>query len=95
MNTVTAVNPVPAINYGIKAYPNPATTILVIDSLKLSDLWQTLEITAIDGKQKILAEKVNGRTRLLINVEKIVAGYYVVILTKKQGVKVYLTFIKQ
>jgi len=77
------------------AVNNPASTLPVIDGLRPADQWQTLEITAIDGKQKILAEKNNGRTRLVVNVERLVAGYYVAILTKKHGVKVYLAFIKQ
>ena len=67
----------------------------VIDSLKLADQWQTVEITSMDGRQKIFSEKINGRTRLVVNVEKLAAGYYVAILTKKQGLKVYLPFIKQ
>ena len=95
VNTVTSVNPVAAIDYGIKAYPNPVTTLLVIDSLKLSDHWETVEITGIDGRQKLFSEKINGQTRFSINVEKLSGGYYVAILTKKQGVKVYVAFIKQ
>ena len=89
------VIPVDAIDYGIKAYPNPVTTLLVIDSLKLSDHWETVEITGIDGRQKLFSEKINGQTRFSINVEKLSGGYYVAILTKKQGVKVYVAFIKQ
>ena len=92
---VTAVNPVPATRYGIKAYPNPATNLLTIDSLKLFDQWHTLEITSMDGRQKIIFKKINGQTRVSLNVEKLAAGYYVVILTRKQGLKAYLTFIKQ
>ncbi len=95
VNNVTAVNPVAGNTYGIKAYPNPVSMLLVIDSLKLSDQWQTLEITGIDGRRKIFLEKINGQTRLFVNVEKLAAGYYVAILTKKQGVKVWLAFIKQ
>ena len=95
LNSVTAINPVAAINYGIKGYPNPVSISFVIDSLKLADQWQTVEITSMDGRQKIFSEKINGRTRLVVNVEKLAAGYYVAILTKKQGLKVYLPFIKQ
>ena len=95
VNTVTAINPVPAINYGIKGYPNPVSILFIIDSLKLSDQWQTLEITGMDGRRTIFSEKINGRTRVIVNVEKLAAGYYVAILTKKQGLKVYLPFIKQ
>ena len=95
VNTVTSVNPVAAINYGIKAYPNPAITLLIIDSLKLSDRWETVEITSIDGRQKLFSRKVNGQTRLSIDIQKLPAGYYVAILTRKQGMKAYLNFIKQ
>jgi hypothetical protein len=95
VNNVTSVNPVPAVNYGIRAYPNPVNTSFVIDSLKLFDQWQTLEITSIDGRQKIFFKKITGQTTVLVNVEKLAAGYYLAILTKKQGLKVYLTFIKQ
>ena len=95
VTTVTSVNPVAAINYGIKAYPNPVSSLLVIDSLRLSDQWQTLEIISIDGRQKLFAEKINGQTSLSINVERLPGGYYVAILTNKQGRKAYLNFIKQ
>jgi hypothetical protein len=95
VTTVTSVNPVAAINYGIKAYPNPVSSLLVIDSLRLSDQWQTVEITSIDGRQKLFAEKINGQTSLSINVERFPGGYYVAILTNKQGRKAYLNFIKQ
>jgi len=54
-----------------------------------------VEITSIDGKQKLFFREITGQTRLSINLERLLGGYYVVILTKKQGLKVYLTFIKQ
>jgi hypothetical protein len=95
VNNVTAINPVPAANYGIIWYPNPVTGgTLYIDSLNLMDKWQTLEITGMDGKQKILEMNIANRSNVAVNVSKLRNGYYVIILRRKQGLPVYLKFLK-
>lgn len=94
VNFPTAINPVPGISFGIKYYPNPANSILYIDSLKLSDKWQSLEVISSDGRQIITGINLSGLVRIQIGLEKFTAGEYIAILTRKSGVKAYLKFIK-
>jgi hypothetical protein len=94
VNTVTAVTPVPGSSYGIVYYPNPSTGILFIDSLRLSDKWQTLQVMSMDGKQVMGAISLMNQTKKQINVERLIAGHYILILKRKSGTPAYLKFIK-
>ncbi len=94
INTVTAIDPVPASSQGIVYYPNPVTNLLTIDSLKISDRWETLEITSLNGSQKVLVENIINKTRVTVSVGNLASGLYIAILRRKSGVPVYLKFIK-
>jgi hypothetical protein len=91
----TAINPVPGSNFGIRYFPNPANTVLFIDSLKLSDKWQTLEVISIDGRSVFPITSMINKTTLSINVERLATGQYIAVLRRKNGVPAYLKFIKQ
>ncbi len=95
VNTVTAINPVNGSNYGIRYYPNPVNTVLFIDSLKLSDKWQTLEIKSIDGKSVVPVISIANRTTTSVNVGRLPGCLYIAVLRKKNGIPAYLKFIKQ
>ncbi|HEX6429379.1 MAG TPA: T9SS type A sorting domain-containing protein [Niastella sp.] len=94
INTVTGIDPVPASNYGITSWPNPVNTYMVIDGLTLSDQWQMLEITSLEGRQKIMAQHIAGQTKVTLNTDQLKAGLYIVILRKKNGEMVYVKFVK-
>ncbi|THU37040.1 hypothetical protein FAM09_18980 [Niastella caeni] len=94
VNKITGIDPVPAAQYGLRYYPNPVQRALIIDSLRLSDRWQQLQITGIDGKQTFLRMDINNRTRVEIAAEGLRQGMYVAILRNRSGVAVYLKFIK-
>lgn len=94
VNVITAVDPVPAASQGIVYYPNPVTSQLIIDSLKLSDRWETLQITSLNGAQKLIQENISNKTRVMIKVDKLESGVYVAILRRKSGVPVYLKFVR-
>jgi hypothetical protein len=93
VNAVTGINPVPASAYGIVYFPNPTTNVLIIDSLKLADRWQTVSIASVDGKQEIISKRINNQTRATINVFNLPAGQYVAMLVSKNK-RLYLKFIK-
>jgi hypothetical protein len=95
VNTVTAINPVNGSNYGIRYYPNPVNTVLFIDSLKLLDKWQTLEIKSIDGKSVIPIISIVNRTTTFVNVDRLPGGLYIAVLRRKNGIPAYLKFVKQ
>jgi hypothetical protein len=94
VNTVTGVQPVPADEYGITYGPNPVYTQMVIDGLRLSDQWQTLDITSFEGRQKIATMNITGQTKLTLYTGQLKAGLYIAILRKKNGEMVYIKFVK-
>ncbi|MGB3006138.1 MAG: hypothetical protein WBC06_06500 [Chitinophagaceae bacterium] len=95
VNPATAINPVPAISFGIKCYPNPVHELLIIDSLHLTDRWQTAAVSSIDGKKMMPAERITNRTRVSINVALLPAGQYFVVLQRAKGPSAYIKFIKK
>jgi len=94
VNAVTAIPPVAASNYGIRYFPNPVRDILFIDSLKLSDKWQTLEVFLMDGKKHIAHFDISNRRSFNLDVSRLPSGQLIAVLRKKNGAPVYLKFIK-
>jgi hypothetical protein len=90
---VTAISTVSSSNYAIKHYPNPVENMLTLDSLKLLDKWQILEIKAINGKQ-LLQKNISNKTSVQLNLSFLSSGMYVAILRRKDGSNTYLKFIK-
>lgn len=95
VNTVTAVDPVPGDRYGIHLYPNPASGIVFLDTLRSSDRWETLEVVSIDGKQKLLSMVIRNQSRVSFDVSKLSAGVYIALLSRKSGETVYIRFVKR
>jgi hypothetical protein len=94
VNLTTGIPPIAASDFGIKYYPNPVDKWLTIDSLKLPDAWQTLEIIMIDSRQRFPSINISNRTRATINTERLARGVYIAVLRRKQGAAVYLKFVK-
>lgn len=95
VSTVTSIDPTPSNVFGIRYFPNPASQILYIDSIKLSDRWQTLQVVDIFGKLLFPEINISNRTIVPINLSKISSGTYVAILRRKNGSSAYIKFIKQ
>jgi len=93
VNGPTAISPVPAADYGIHVYPNPVTTLFTIDTLSLSDQWQTLEVRDINGKQELI-RNIQNQTSVVVEVERLSAGVYLTVLRRKSGEAVYVKFVK-
>ena len=94
VNLTTAINPVPANNYGIRIYPNPVNATFTIDSLKLSDRWKSLDIISADGKNKLLTRNIADLQKIVCNVKQLPAGFYLVLLQNNSNKTVYLKIIK-
>lgn len=84
----------PAGRLGIRYYPNPVNSTLTIDSLKISDQWQTVEISDLTGRQKISLTNIANQTKVSIPVNRLPQGYYMVILRRKDGSQSFFTFLK-
>jgi hypothetical protein len=94
VNAITAINPVPATNFGIKYYPNPVNNEFTIDNLKLIDKWQTIELFSITGNKIITSKNISGQSKVLLNVESFPNGQYIAVLKSKSEKSAYLKFIK-
>lgn len=95
LTPVTAIDPVNSRAFGIRYYPNPTDNILYIDSLKLSDRWNTLTVVNMGGARAMTDLVIFNRTTVSLNVQAWPAGYYLVILQRKKGAPVYLKFLKE
>ncbi len=93
VNTVTAINPDPAGVYGIRYYPNPAGAEITIDSLRITDRWETAEIINMSGVRYGTITIAN-KTRVTLTIKRLVPGQYIIALRRKNAVA-YLKFIKQ
>lgn len=91
---VTAIDPVPANSLGIRFYPNPTKGSFVIDTLKLADKWETLEIFDTQGKQKLSNFIIKNKTRVNVNVEYLSNGLYMAILKRRSGPATVIKFLK-
>lgn len=79
--------------YGVQAYPNPVTNVLVIDSLSLSDQWATLEINDNRGN-KVLTQYISNQRKITVPVAQLQKGLYIAVLRKRNGNLVSFKFLK-
>ena len=91
---VTAIDPISGNSLGIRLYPNPTSGNLTIDTLKLSDNWETLEIFNSDGKKKLSSYSVKNKTKVSVNLEHLASGFYTAILKRKNGSTAVIKFLK-
>jgi hypothetical protein len=91
---VTAIDPVPGSSIGIRLYPNPTNGSFVIDTLKLSDNWETLEIFDTDGKKKLANLSVKNKTMVSVDINHLANGFYIAILRRKNGQPAAIRFLK-
>ncbi|MBI5858323.1 MAG: VCBS repeat-containing protein [Sphingobacteriales bacterium] len=94
VNTVTGTPPAPVSSYNIRYYPNPVHSTLFIDSLRLSDKWQTLDIIGINSNKVLVSVNISNRRTATLNVERLSSGQYMAVLRRKNGSIAYLKFIK-
>ncbi|MCG2616963.1 FG-GAP-like repeat-containing protein [Terrimonas sp. NA20] len=95
LNIPTSINPEPAADHGIRLYPNPVAQLLRIDTLKLADRWESLQIVSADGKPVLQWRTIVNQMSVSIDVSQFPAGLYFVIMKKKPEKTVYLKFVKR
>ncbi len=74
--------------------PNPVLGTLNIDSLKLSDNWQTLDVVNLTTGQTVLTHSIANQTRISIDVSGLAPGLYAVVLKRNNGNPEVLRFVK-
>lgn len=84
----------PGLSAGVNVHPNPVTNTLVLDSLKLSDQWESLEILDMNGNIKQKRLNIGNQTKLSIPVESLQSGMYIIKLHSSTGNSKSGRFIK-
>ncbi len=79
--------------FGIYLYPNPNNGILNIDSIRISQKWQTLDIIDAQGKF-VLTFDIKNRSSVSLDISMLKAGTYFAQLKKIDGVYYTVEFIK-
>jgi len=92
--TVTAINPVTGGGTLLRIYPNPASSYIYIDSLKLSDKWQFLNVISADGRVVMAGVDISNTTRRRLPIAGLPNGQYMVILTRRNGRQSILHYVK-
>jgi len=90
----TAVSVVNEASRALRLYPNPASDLLRIDSLRVEDRWEQWEIITADGRI-IRSGNAMNQAMLRIPVYFLKPGSYMLALRSKRAGSAYLKFIKQ
>jgi hypothetical protein len=77
-----------------RIYPNPMSTVVTVDSLKLSDNWEKLEIRSLDGQQHVLSVDIRNKTMVSVSVADLPRGIYILCLLRSSGSNVYRQVLK-
>lgn len=94
VNFPTGLNPVSTWLYNVKVFPNPVSSTLTIDSLKISDKWQSLAIYSQDGRTVYLNPDISGKTSLSVDIVHLVNGSYFMRLQRKNGEVAFFKLVK-
>jgi hypothetical protein len=73
-------------------FPNPAHSSITIDTLRLQDEWQTLDIVDMNGRQ-LMTMSILNQTTVNVQVDTFTKGIYVVRMNDRRR-KAYLRFLK-
>ncbi|MDF2193465.1 FG-GAP-like repeat-containing protein [Paraflavitalea sp. CAU 1676] len=91
----TAVTAIDGARLGVRAYPIPADDVLYIETLRLSDAWETLYIVAPDGRRQQPILSVAGRTQVSVPLAGLKPGIYYVVLNRQRKAPAVLKFMKK
>ncbi len=79
--------------FGIYLYPNPNTGILNIDSIRINQRWETLDITDVTGRI-VLKFNIKNQSSVSLNISMLKPGTYFAQLKKIDGVYYTVEFLK-
>ena len=79
--------------FGIYLYPNPNNGILNIDSIRLAQKWQTLDIIDVEGKV-LLTFNIKNQTSVSLDISMLKAGAYFAQLKKIDGTYYTVEFVR-
>jgi len=79
--------------FGIYLYPNPNTGILNIDSIRVEQRWETLDILDITGRL-VLTFNIKAQPSVSLNISMLRPGIYFAQLKTKDGYYYIVEFVK-
>jgi hypothetical protein len=85
----TSANP-----YGINLYPNPSRKIVILDSIKLLEKWESLDVLNSEGQPILLRLNITNQTTVSIDISSLREGIYFVKLRRADGIVTFLKFVK-
>jgi len=91
---ITAVDPMPASEYGIRLYPNPVSSVLSLAPLKPTDGWSSVEIRSVEGKLLYTSTQIKNQTSSSISVSNLENGVYIVVLRGTHAKVATIRFVK-
>lgn len=95
VNIITGTDtvPQPGVEYGVQAYPNPASNVMQVQGLRQQDEWETMELRTFQG---MLLQRYNMRnqTNVSIQVQTLPPGNYILVLHSAKGKVSYLQVMK-
>ncbi|MET7000086.1 FG-GAP-like repeat-containing protein [Chitinophaga defluvii] len=78
----------------IQTYPNPVRDVLTLEGLRISDKWETLDITGMDGSlQRTI--NIKGKTKVTIATGHLPQGMYMGVLRRNNAAPALIRFVKQ
>ena len=80
--------------YGINLYPNPGSKIITLDSIQLSQNWETLDIVTADGQRVFPSEHIKNKTTVSLDISGLRKGTYFVQLRRLNGKVTSIRFVK-
>ena len=80
--------------YGINLYPNPSGGMITLDSIKLSQNWETLDIMNMEGQPIFPRLDIKNKTTVSLDVSGLRKGTYFVLLRRTDNEFTTIQFIK-
>ena len=84
-----------AVETGISLHPVPASRSITIDSIPLSQKWETIEITNVETKRVLPIFNIKSQTSISIDISTLSSGTYLAIFRKQDGTLTTIKFVKQ
>ena len=80
--------------YGINLFPNPSRKIIILDSIKLSEKWESLDVLNSGGQPILLRLNITNQTTVSIDISSLPEGIYFVKLRRADGIVTFFKFVK-
>ncbi|MBO9728661.1 MAG: VCBS repeat-containing protein [Chitinophaga sp.] len=74
--------------------PNPVSDVLIMDQIKLTDNWTTLEILDSYGTPQLPLINVTGKSSVTVNTAKLGGGIYFAVLKRNDNKNITVKFVK-